>query len=580
MNVNNIYKLSIKFDTMIKRSLPNDQNQKDNEDEDAETIVNKLMGDKSDSSLKPAVPVTPDQISNQSTNQTAVQSASSSTKPLKASKPNSSVKKMLDLHKKNIEAGKYRESNSSASPAILQALSDADDKWPERNRASDGTMGDARHQARKSDHNVGNAVDITHDPSHGVNGDEISSLATRDPRVKYVIWNRKIWTPAKGWGPYKIPPGGDPHDHHVHISVFPEKRSDTSPWPWADSDYSKIAALANVFYRVAVPLDDVLVAPGRYEKIHPTEPTAGRSKLDLDTGERVSYMDLPPLTEFEKHYGRTSILYRIIYVDHKFGLFGGVSTKIPECLKLIKTHVENAKKYKNNKKPDLSGEISEEEVDEIISQGEFLLRPGTFNPNAINILANAYDVMDLTGPLGVDHDLGHTIIGSLEITKLLEKLIDIDLRDAILLDYEIIHCKKGKKQTEALTLLSDSQIESILASIFFSGEKMPGSISELNLNKKILEDLIPDILPMYNSRGESLSGIELRGVPIYRAEHDPLSRTEPKEKDFYTAIAPKDPSGAIPHVKEVIEKNIIPSFEKKLKNELKERVGKVILLWS
>ena len=233
MDANNIHKLSIKFDFLIKQSLLTDETNKDEEDddEDAGAIVNKLIGNTSEQQ-NPIAPTAPKNNLQTSTTGTI---PPKDVKPLKASKPNSSVKKMLDLHKKNIESGKYRESNSSASPAVLQALSDADDRWTDRNRASDGTMGDARHQARKSDHNIGNAVDITHDPSHGVNGDEISSLATRDPRVKYVIWNRKIWTPAKGWGPYKIPPGGDGHEHHVHISVFPEKRSDTSPWPWADN---------------------------------------------------------------------------------------------------------------------------------------------------------------------------------------------------------------------------------------------------------------------------------------------------------------------------------------------------------
>jgi len=34
--------------------------------------------------------------------------------------------------------------------------------------------------------------------------------------VKYLIYNRRIWQPGSGWGPYS---GSDPHTSHVHCSV-------------------------------------------------------------------------------------------------------------------------------------------------------------------------------------------------------------------------------------------------------------------------------------------------------------------------------------------------------------------------
>lgn len=33
--------------------------------------------------------------------------------------------------------------------------------------------------------------------------------------IKYVIYNRRIWTPAQGWHPYS---GPSPHTDHVHVS--------------------------------------------------------------------------------------------------------------------------------------------------------------------------------------------------------------------------------------------------------------------------------------------------------------------------------------------------------------------------
>jgi murein L,D-transpeptidase YcbB/YkuD len=115
---------------------------------------------------------------------------------------------------------------------------------PKRSKASDGTIGDAAHSSRSSDHNpwvkdagvgVVTALDITHDPRNGVDCDAIAEAlkASRDLRIKYVIWNRRIWTPAKAqaWRSYT---GANPHDKHVHISVVATKNryDDTKPWAW------------------------------------------------------------------------------------------------------------------------------------------------------------------------------------------------------------------------------------------------------------------------------------------------------------------------------------------------------------
>ena len=120
----------------------------------------------------------------------------------------------------------------SPSAACRKALADATARWPRRNRASDGIMGDARHQRRPSDHNLGNAVDITHDPSAGCSGGIIAALAIRDPRVTYVIWNRRIYNrsrAADGWRAYN---GSNPHTHHCHISIRAGSRGDDRAWAW------------------------------------------------------------------------------------------------------------------------------------------------------------------------------------------------------------------------------------------------------------------------------------------------------------------------------------------------------------
>ncbi len=122
---------------------------------------------------------------------------------------------------------------STPAPACRQALRDATARWGSRNRASDGIMGDARHQARTSDHNLGNAFDLTHDPTNGVDCERLSRLVINDPRVTYVIWNHQIYNRARaseGWRAYT---GSNPHTHHMHVSIRAASRADTSDWVWS-----------------------------------------------------------------------------------------------------------------------------------------------------------------------------------------------------------------------------------------------------------------------------------------------------------------------------------------------------------
>jgi len=104
-----------------------------------------------------------------------------------------------------------------------------DDCYPDRDRTSDGWIGDARHSARASDHNpdstgVVRAIDIDRDLSGKAKpdlmpdlADQIRLAAKRDKRIAYVIFNGKIASARLGfrWRKYK---GSNPHNHHCHVS--------------------------------------------------------------------------------------------------------------------------------------------------------------------------------------------------------------------------------------------------------------------------------------------------------------------------------------------------------------------------
>lgn len=121
--------------------------------------------------------------------------------------------------------------------------------FPNRSKVSDGGIGDARHQASKSsDHNpwvkdktgggVVTARDFTFDnnPADG-EGIDCQRLADvlvegRDPRIKYIIWNRQIISSAQQPWRWRAYTGTNAHKHHLHISVMSEQKlfDDEKEW--------------------------------------------------------------------------------------------------------------------------------------------------------------------------------------------------------------------------------------------------------------------------------------------------------------------------------------------------------------
>lgn len=118
-----------------------------------------------------------------------------------------------------------------ATPAALAVLRQATALSPLRKKASDGLLPSVAHlkASPDSDHNTGLAVDLTHDPAHGIDCQEIFNKLKEDERVSYLIFNKKIWSKEKGERTYT---GSNPHTKHLHISIKETKATDTSPWFW------------------------------------------------------------------------------------------------------------------------------------------------------------------------------------------------------------------------------------------------------------------------------------------------------------------------------------------------------------
>ena len=122
-----------------------------------------------------------------------------------------------------------------------------DDSYSDRDRKSDGWVGDTRHQARTtSDHNPDyanakdgiayvRAIDIDRDLCGVSKPDLMPDLADQirlcakagDKRISYVIFNSKIASSKKNWA-WRNYSGINPHTKHCHISFTTKGDTDGS----------------------------------------------------------------------------------------------------------------------------------------------------------------------------------------------------------------------------------------------------------------------------------------------------------------------------------------------------------------
>lgn len=138
------------------------------------------------------------------------------------------------------------------APALATLWAETKARFPKRDSASDGWLGDARHQAESfSDHNPDpnslppgcvRALDIDSGPDGDPVRDivaDVLSATIGDPRVWYVISQGRIYSRTHGWAAL-VYTGSDPHISHVHVSLqghngITEQTAhdlafDTSPW--------------------------------------------------------------------------------------------------------------------------------------------------------------------------------------------------------------------------------------------------------------------------------------------------------------------------------------------------------------
>lgn len=141
--------------------------------------------------------------------------------------------------------------NWRAVYSLYRLRDQVNQRWPNRSKASDGMVADSRHGitsdhyphyvAALGDRPVVTAIDITHDPAHGVDTHLLANILrmSHDPRIKYLISfrriasNHQVITPARTYAPWEWRPydESDPHTSHMHLSVVDGAIADsTASW--------------------------------------------------------------------------------------------------------------------------------------------------------------------------------------------------------------------------------------------------------------------------------------------------------------------------------------------------------------
>lgn len=119
------------------------------------------------------------------------------------------------------------------APSLARFRTSINTRWPNRDKSSDGWIGDAAHQSRTSDHNpapsgVVRALDIDRD---GIHVPTVMASALLHPSVRYVIHNRKIYHVDKKFKPATYT-GSNPHTGHIHTSIQHTKAAEADKTDW------------------------------------------------------------------------------------------------------------------------------------------------------------------------------------------------------------------------------------------------------------------------------------------------------------------------------------------------------------
>jgi len=116
--------------------------------------------------------------------------------------------------------------------ALTRFRNEVNSRWPRRDKTSDGTIGDAAHQATNSSHNPDpdGSVDAWDMDVDGVPVATVIAAALKHESIQYVIYNRRITSRSWGLGTWRTYTGASPHTEHVHFNTRSSHENSSKPW--------------------------------------------------------------------------------------------------------------------------------------------------------------------------------------------------------------------------------------------------------------------------------------------------------------------------------------------------------------
>ena len=344
--------------------------------------------------------------------------------------------------------------------------------------------------------------------------------------------------------------------------------------------------LSNHYYKLtcikyATPLDEDFVSShSEFAPPNTTFTFRSQSPENQIMPSNLGNKPLPEYSKFKEHYSKTKLHYRIIHLGNFFGLE----------TKRFKINPPTVDEYKNMIKQSMSDPNLDEEA---ASEGQQLLEnfDSIFDKNAINIVANKFSPNDQVTAEAIDHDIGHRFLDQTgRFIGIDKKHVLNNLKQALQEEYEIrsfeyVEDSNGNELIEYKEIPPNNIIDKFfknklgynLLDTLITNNRLPGSISNINLSENVIDDLSPDLLVIYNKNKETFQGLQFNGFNFYTNEF--VSQFSLNTDNFIDGyfFTPKDIN--IPKINQVI-KEYLADVEKIIKSKMSDLVGKVVILWT